>query len=356
MDAPPPPKRIRWVALVAGATLVLPVALLWGIGLAAPVSGWGLAFLTGLLVASIGLLTAPWRARRWRWWTRGSALVLLAILILRCAVVRGDRAVRMVTLPEGTPAGSAGGIVPERDLALGGSRLLELRGFVPRGFVAKLRAAYDRLGEEAGELPTPLTATYLGLQRPDAFDTVIVEPTGDGCRRRDTALVFLHGYAGNVALICWLVAGAAREHGAATYCPSVGFAGDWWSTSGARTLAATLSHLRARGVRRVFLAGLSNGGRGASVLAPRFRREVAGVMLISGLSRRAGPPGMPLLLVHGRADPGVPAGVARRYLQRAGSRATHVTIAGDHFVLLTREQRVRQAIARWLGRQLPVCR
>jgi pimeloyl-ACP methyl ester carboxylesterase len=105
----------------------------------------------------------------------------------------------------------------------------------------------------------------------------------------------------------------------------------------------------------VFLAGLSNGGRGASVLAPRFRREVAGAILISGLSRRAGPPGMPLLLVHGRADPGVPAGVARRYLRRAGPHATHAVIAGDHFVLLTREGRVRQIIARWLGRQLPGC-
>jgi pimeloyl-ACP methyl ester carboxylesterase len=57
------------------------------------------------------------------------------------------------------------------------------------------------------------------------------------------------------------------------------------------------------------------------------------------------------LLIHGRRDPAVPPARARRYLQRTGRRAQQVTLAGDHYVLLTREVRVRAALSRWLGRR-----
>jgi pimeloyl-ACP methyl ester carboxylesterase len=106
-------------------------------------------------------------------------------------------------------------------------------------------------------------------------------------------------------------------------------------------------------VRRIYLVGLSNGAKGASVLAPRFRRQLSGLVLISGLSGRARPSGVPTLLVHGRRDPAVSEARAQRYLRRARGRATvtRVAMAGDHYVLLTRERRVRAAIGRWLGLQ-----
>lgn len=273
-----------------------------------------------------------------------------AVVTPRCDV-RGQ-GVRLVTLPAGASAARslANQSVPEREIAVTGSRMLELKGVVPRGFVGKLAAAYDRSASVAGELPSPLPATYLGLQRPDRFDMLVVPPA----RRGDTsagALIFLHGYAGNVGLICWLVAQAASPHGLTTFCPSVGPRGDWWSRAGAKTLAATLRHVRGRGARRIYLAGLSNGAVGASLLAPRFRRQLTGLILISGISRRARAPGLPTLLIHGRRDPAVPPARSRRFLRRAGRRATHVVMSGDHFVLLTREARVRASISRWLGRR-----
>jgi len=267
--------------------------------------------------------------------------------------VHAEGSMRLITLPGAAhPAGRlVNHALPEREIAVTGSRMLEHSGTVPRGFVSKLAAAYDRLAAEAGHLPSPLPATYLGLQRPDRFDTLVVEPRpGSSCGSQG-AVVFLHGYAGNVGLICWLVSRAASPHGLTTYCPSVGPRGDWWTRAGAQTLSATLRHLHSQGIRRIYLVGLSNGAAGASLLAPRFRRQLAGLILISGLSRRAGPPGVPTLLVHGRRDPAVPPARARRFLRRAGRRATRVTMAGDHFVLLTREDRVQAAIGRWLGRR-----
>lgn len=285
----------------------------------------------------------------------GLAAALGCAVAPRCDGAAGQQ-VRLVTLPQtrgAAPERLVNRAVAERSIAVSGSKMLELKGVVPPGFADQLAAAYARSVAAAGELPTALPATYLGLQRPERFDTLVVPPakTGHGERRSAGALVFLHGYAGNVGLICWLVSRAAAPHGLTTYCPSVGPRGAWWTRDGARTLAATLRHLRAQGVRRIYLAGLSNGAAGASALAPRFRRQLAGLILISGLARRARAPGLPTLLIHGRRDPAVPRARARRFMRRAGRRASQVTVPGDHYVLLTREAQVQGQISRWLGRR-----
>jgi pimeloyl-ACP methyl ester carboxylesterase len=339
---------------ITSAVLLVPALLLLGVGLIAPASGWGIGALVGLVAVAVGLLIRG----RWRHLTRIAAALLLVVLLLRCAVVRGDdpSIIRMITLSSSRAQNTSGGtklrskIVPERDLALSGSRLLELQGTVPRGFPDLLGAAYDRMERELGPLPSALPATYLGQQSPESFDTVIVAPGGES--RPSTALVFLHGYAGNVTLLCWTVARAVRPQGILTACPSVGFEGDWWSADGARTLRATLEHLRRRGIRRFFLAGLSNGARGASILAPRFRRQLAGLVLLSGLSGRAGRPGVPVLMVYGRRDPAAPPQRVRAYVRRARAGVRRVTLPGDHFVLLTREAAVRAAIARWIQQRI----
>lgn len=256
--------------------------------------------------------------------------------------------VRVVTLPAGTPSHRATSLAAERRIAVNGSRLLALRHVVPATFVGALDAAYERAQSRMEDMPSVLLASQLDLQSPEAFDTVVVAPGGES--RPGSAVVFLHGYAGNIGLICWLVARATLERGLTTYCPSLGFEGDWWSARGSRTLAATLRHARRRGARRVFLVGLSNGAKGASLLARRYRRQLAGLVLISGLAGRAAAPGIPTLIVHGDRDPAVPAATARRYVRRAGAR--HVVVPGDHFVLLTREARVRAAITRWITRRL----
>jgi pimeloyl-ACP methyl ester carboxylesterase len=150
-------------------------------------------------------------------------------------------------------------------------------------------------------------------------------------------VIFLHGFGGAFTLPCWQLAQAAREAGLATVCPALGFRGDWWSREGRRIFADSLSRLRARGAKRVFLAGLSNGAVGASALA-RSKR-LAGVILISGMGRGV-PEGMPSLVLYGKRD---------RHFRRGRDV---VTLEGGHFAFLLEHERAHAAIARWLASQV----
>src|SRR4029077_9562922 len=119
-----------------------------------------------------------------------------------------------------------------------------------------------------------------GRQGPAAFDAIVIERARDAAPAR-SAVVFLHGFAGSFTLECWLVARAADAIGAITVCPATVLSGRWGDRDGERTLRATLDFLRARNIRRVYLAGLSNGAAGAAALAPRFAGSLAGLILIS---------------------------------------------------------------------------
>ena len=138
--------------------------------------------------------------------------------------------------------------------------------------------------------------TLLGRQRPEAFDALVIEPRG---RSPKAAVVFLHGYAGSFTLECWMMAEAASSIDALTVCPSTGFSGQWWTRDGERSLRATLAYLDERGLSRPYLAGLSNGAVGASALAPRLARSLAGLVLIAGASPEGSTGGLPTLVVQG---------------------------------------------------------
>jgi pimeloyl-ACP methyl ester carboxylesterase len=194
-----------------------------------------------------------------------------------------------------------------------------------------------------GLTPSPALDTLAGRQGPEAFDALIVEPR---TRPAQAAVVFLHGFAGSFTLECWMVAEAARDIDAVTVCPSTGFAGHWWTREGERTLRETLTYLEGRGIRRVYLAGLSNGGIGASLLAPRFSRELAGLILISGASPDASAGGLPALVVQGEGDTMVSVRGPRAFATRNG--ATYAGFDGGHFVMMVRRAEVRDAIAKWL--------
>jgi pimeloyl-ACP methyl ester carboxylesterase len=117
----------------------------------------------------------------------------------------------------------------------------------------------------------------------------------------------------------------------------VGPLGDWWSPQGEKTLERTLTWLERRGIRRVYLAGLSNGGVGASVLAGRLTRsrlELRGLVLISGASRVADTPRVPVLMVQGRHDSMFPARRMRAFAERTGNLATYFEVDSGHFAFL----------------------
>jgi pimeloyl-ACP methyl ester carboxylesterase len=188
---------------------------------------------------------------------------------------------------------------------------------------------------EAARVPGALDAAYREMAgRVARSDLMIVEasqpPRG--------ALIFLHGFAGSFALECWLMA----QPDLVTFCPSVGWRGDWWNH--ARTLDETLALVRRRGFSEVYLAGLSNGGAGAARLAAH--RGFRGVILVSGTAA-APAPGIPVLVVQGRRDRMAGVESARRYAER--THADYVELNGGHFVLLL-DGKARVAIADWLRR------
>jgi pimeloyl-ACP methyl ester carboxylesterase len=242
-------------------------------------------------------------------------------------------------------------IFNEQDVVLFGARLAPQLGLISpaenNGLVPTLAETY---GKMQGATPlSPFLLTYLNQQSPNAFDVVIAQPPIDTPPKR--AIVFLHGYGGNFTLQCWLMAHAGDRIGALTICPSTGPSGDWWSPYGEAILQQTLSYLHQRGIERIYLAGLSNGGIGVSRLAQRLEAELAGLILISGADPDAPISGLPVLVVQGKDDQRIPKNVVERYVAAAGTSSTYLLLEGDHFVLLKQADQLQGAIADWIIQQ-----
>ncbi|WP_240359816.1 alpha/beta fold hydrolase [Pyxidicoccus trucidator] len=342
-------RRRGWLGFVLGLVAV-PWALLLlaaaGFVGASP-SGWGYA--VGFALVSAGLVSRPWRKRRGL--TRAGLAVLLLIALARMVFADGTH-VETLRLPDRGHRW-VNRLVAERDGTLLAAHALVLSGGVPRSdsrdFISALESAFDRMDAAEGAFATPAVATYLGLQSSKSFDTLVISPP-DGASS-DTAVVFLHGYAGNFAVYCWQMARAAQAISALTVCPSVGPAGDWWSPQGERTLEATLDWLASWGIRRVYLGGLSNGGAGASVLVSRVshpRIELRGLVLVSGAVSQAPTHQVPTLVVQGRTDSMMPTRSMRAFAERLGKLATYVEVDSGHFAFLDRHAECERAIANWL--------
>lgn len=303
------------------------------------------------------------RRTRPRGLSRAGALAIVAVMVARILTAGGREAGGIHVGDAERPAGPArivNRLVDEGDLATFGTRVLvggrmldDDRADLP----ASMRDAYAAMRREHGEAPSPVVATYLGLQGPSGFDLVVVEPpphsrgaSGAGAAP-EAAVVFLHGYAGNFDLPCWQVARAVAPLDVVTACPSTRWIGDWWSPEGEATVRRTVEALRARGVTRLVLAGLSNGGYGASLLAPRMKGTFAGVVLLSGADPAAEDAGVPALLVHGTRDSMAGVHEARRYA--AGhARARLVEVDAGHFAMLVRADEVELAIREFVAARL----
>ncbi|WP_394846959.1 hypothetical protein LZC95_05770 [Pendulispora brunnea] len=224
--------------------------------------------------------------------------------------------------------------VDEGHVAVAAAHMIRITGYYRDPDVAKLpevmSAAYARAREHDVELMP---------RDPIEFGDV---------QHAAGVLIFLHGFAGSFVLPCWEISRAAARANLATVCPSTGVNGDWWSASGERTLRATVAALRRRGVKSFYLAGLSNGGVGATLLAPRMRGTFKGLILLSGASASAANPGIPVLAVQGRRDTMMPASMVRAYTRRVGGK--YVELDAGHFAMLLRAEETHHAVVSWLTR------
>ncbi len=276
---------------------------------------------------------------------RRSLTVLAALALALPARAEAQSQWRATRLPDG---GAAGDATMASEAAVLESTFEGLTAHLAPAERAGLReATRDALARlrdrHPAGLPSVLARSHVEPQGPAGFDALVAEPEGD----TDLAVVFLHGYGGNAFLPCAIVAEAASRAGAMTICPSLGPTGHWQSAAGARVLRAALDWLTGvRGVRRVVLAGLSNGGIGASRLVSRFAPRLAGVVLISGAA-----PGtrttLPALVVHGAADTMTSPAAARAFARRSPSASLRL-VAGNHFVLLHRREELTSTIGDWL--------
>ncbi len=284
----------------------------------------------------------------------GFSLVVATVTIRAVSVSAGNK-VRYSTISAEETKSSApmsARLLSERDVALSGARVLVAGGhFAPReatGLVDNLRAAYGEMIGEEGEFASPLIP---GLGE-SGFDSELLIFKTERNIQPKGAVIFLHGFAGNFSLPCWIFSRAAQKLDLETVCPTVGWRGNWWSKRGRRIVDQTIRKLRGQGIRKIFLAGLSNGGVGLSLILPQFTQQVSGAILISGCSAKASAARIPALIVHGRGDSMASAATCRRYASRSGKTVRYKELDGDHFVFLKKRRQAIRIIRRWLARRL----
>jgi pimeloyl-ACP methyl ester carboxylesterase len=323
----------------AGAIAVVALGTIW--------TPWALTGAAAVLVVVAGVVTGR---RRWPGLTRVGIGALGMLLAARVVVADEGDHLRATSLPGAGQGRVVDRLVEEQDVVLSAAPLLGPMGLIPRGegagLTAALRREYARMRLAEGTAPSPFASTLLELDGPESFDVLWHAVPA---RRSSVAVLFLHGYGGSFALPCWEVASAAARAGMETACPSVGQRGDWWTARGEHIARQTIRWMQARGATRIVLAGLSNGGIGASRLAPRLRRDIDGLVLLSGAAPVAPPRGLPVLVVHGRQDTMTSPAVARRYARGAGRRGTLVLLDGDHFVLVGRAAEIQSRLTAWLA-------
>ena len=344
----------QWLGC-AGAILVLgPVLSAGALSFVGPPSWETVVFWLGGLTILGAAIWSPWRASRVgdaRWAIGIGALIMLAPVAYRLADAGQSTTITAYTGP-GYGAGRwIDRVVPERDVAIGGSALLVAAGAMgpdDEGLLDALRSGYDRMRLAEGAVPSAVISTFVLGQSDVEHSVLRIVPTGQ-YEPPSAVVVFMHGFAGNVTVECWQVAQAANPVGLDIVCPSTDWRARWIEPSGRNTVETTIAELRAAGVDRVYLAGLSAGGIGASRMAASL--EIDGLILISGVSARARPTRVPTLILQGGRDRGTPPAPARAYARALGPRrAQYVEVEdANHWLILSHHELVTQTIREWLA-------
>lgn len=347
----------RTLLFLAGILLAAPVLILTIFALVTPITLSGRLYLLGSLLVAAGLVLAAWQPRA-PFIALSGLVVILAVAAVRIGLSRNeDSNLKIIILPSAKGTRLINSLFDERDSLLFGERILHLIGGVsPReheGIVPALSASYREATEANSVFASPIVRTYLGLQKPEAFDAVVIEPSSE--QPPAVGVIFLHGLMGNVSLQCWQIARATAATGALTVCPSTGWMGHWWTPEGQAIIRATFAYLRERGIQRVYLGGFSNGGNGVgsyvSMLASE--KEHKGLFFIAGVrnAEQVRKTGLPVLVIQGTNDERIPVGLARQFAGEIGEQATYVELEADHFLIMKQPLQVQHALSAWLAEQ-----
>jgi predicted esterase len=183
------------------------------------------------------------------------------------------------------------------------------------------------------------------------------------------AVVFLHGSGGNFKAYLYLWRKMADAGRFMVVAPSFGF-GRWDEPGGLAAIEKARLHALGRleaDPRRIFLAGLSNGGIGVGLAlaqTPPRERRWAGVILLSAvgpyvrdeLAIAEACQGLPVLFVHGEKDDRVPWTDQESFVAALRAGGADVTVrldpSEDHFLLFSKESEVEGWVNEWMKVQL----
>lgn len=351
------PTLLRTLPLLAGFLLALPLLPLFILALMTPVTVSGGLYLLGGLLVALGFILAAWRPKVLLIALSGLAIIL-AVATTRLSLTRNEDAkLKVIVLPANKGTRPINVLIDERDSLLFGEAILNLSGGVsPReheGIIPALSAVYREAGAANSTFPSPIVSTYLGLQKPWAFDAVVVEPPGE--RSMPVGVLFLHGFMGNVSIQCWQIARAVERVSPLTICPSTSWIGDWWTPQGEAIVRTCFAYLRERGIERIYLGGFSNGGNGVGSLVSALASEqgLNGLFFIAGMrnAERVRDTGLPVLVIQGIHDDRISVEYARQFAGEIGAQGTYVELGADHFLIIKQPQQVQAAIRTWLEDQ-----
>src|SRR5512138_151903 len=349
----------RYLLCLLGVLLALPLLAVIALAFTLPVSISGIGYLLACSLVVTGLILAAGN-RKYSFliaMTSVIAFIMIAGARLVLAKQNGSSRLTVVSLPEGKETRWIDTAIDEQDSLIFGEALFHLLGGDScrehGGLAAALYNSYADIREARQVFPSPVLSTYLNLQRSHSFDTVIIQP--EVPRHPDTAVIFLHGYMGNVTAQCWEIAKGVGKFGALTICPSTDWTGQWWHPEGQAILQATFQYLREKGVEIFYLGGFSNGGFGVSRLASKVSKQegLSGLFFIDGITdgESIRKTGLPVLMIQAAQDERVPAENVRQIAEVIGALGTYVELDGDHVIIIKRPEPVQTAIADWLEEQ-----
>ncbi|HKG53601.1 MAG TPA: alpha/beta hydrolase [Anaerolineales bacterium] len=352
---------LRYLRFLIGMILALPILVIIALSLGLPITISGIGYLLGSVLTVAGLILFPWAGRKSISITILGITLIASVATVRLILVRQNPnpSIRMIALPQGKDTRWINTLIDEEDSLIVGEALFHrIGGDSPaehNGITSALHTDYSQIRGTQRVFSSPFVSTYLNLQRATHFDAIIIQPKAN--YPPEFALVFLHGYMGNVTGQCWEIAQAIKNFDALTICPSTSWRGDWWQPQGQAILQSTFEYLGKQGIQKFYLSGFSNGGISIGRLASQLKDKegLRGLILIDGFDNGAGirELDLPVLILEGLQDERIPPALARPVATEIGDLGTYVEFYGDHFLIMKQPASVQKAIANWLRTQEP---
>ena len=345
----------KLLSFLLGVIFAIPILGLITLALTLPITVWGILYLVACFLVVCGLIIAPGLPKY--------SFVLSLAGLISIILIAGTRLIlsaqnttariNMITLPQKEGTRWLGTIIDEQDSLIFGEALFHLIGGDSNREHENITSALSTVYSEMrgrGIFPSPIVSTYLDLQQPDHFDAIVIEPETKA--QPQFAVIFLHGYMGNVTAQCWEIAQAVDRLGGVTVCPSTEWRGEWWQPEGQAILQSAFEYLRSQGIHEFYLGGFSNGGFSIGRLASQLadEKDLSGLIFIDGFINGANVRelGLPVLIIQGVQDERVSVEAARQFAAEVEDLGTYVEVNSDHFLIMKQPGLVQDAIEVWL--------